>query len=353
MGVEVVPTSLAPLVGRPELVPDVFQAVGRDRAIELPGVVQRGHRRRRDRQPGRAAGEQRVADPSLGRPAFLQVVRRRVDDGLRDEEPGVVRGPEGLDLRHGHRPFVAGPGGVGPSPRAALALAGQRHRLADRVGDLAAERCLGDHAIDGGQEEQGEAMPVHRLTVVLPRPGDEPRRRAAPDEELDGALDGFRILAPCGRVPVREEGRSGQPGHRDRVGLAAAGDPRAVLGLGAGQVAQPLDHRAKRLRRHMPGEDLLRLLATSRTRAGQFATGHGGKPGAAAPEEVAPVDLECGRPEENVVAWNHSAPRFTTFDGPASSNRTWSSTRTGISWKRETSIRLRGTSSSVPPDDIS
>ena len=84
-------------------------------AVELAGVVERGDGGRRDRQPGPAAGAQRILDAALGGAAFLEVLDRLLDHGPRDEEPRVVRRPQGLHLGDGHRPFVAGAGDVGPA----------------------------------------------------------------------------------------------------------------------------------------------------------------------------------------------------------------------------------------------
>ena len=83
--------------------------------VELAGVVERGDGGRRDRQPRSAAGAEGVLDAPFGGAAFLEVLDRLFDHGPRDQEPRVVRGPQGLHLGDRHRPFVAGAGDVGPA----------------------------------------------------------------------------------------------------------------------------------------------------------------------------------------------------------------------------------------------
>ncbi len=58
----------------------------------------------------------------------------------------------------------------------------------------------------------------------------------------------LRVLAARGRVAVGQERRARQARHGDRVGLAAAGDPRAVVGLLGGEIIEPLDDGPERLR---------------------------------------------------------------------------------------------------------
>ena len=249
--------SLVPPLAGAELVPDVFQAVGGDRPLELAGVVKRGHGGRRDGQPRSAAGAERVLNAPLGRAAFFEILDRLFDHRARNQETRVVRRAQGLHLGDRHRAFVAGAGSVGPPPCPALPLAGQGHRLANRHLHLLAQRLLGDHAVDRRQEHEGEAVPVHRDASLLRRAGDQPRGRGAAHQELDGALNVLGVLAARGRVSVGEDRRARQAGHGHRVILAPAGDPRAVLGLHGSQGIEPLENGADRLGRDVLGQDLL------------------------------------------------------------------------------------------------
>ncbi len=100
-------------------------------------------------------------------------------------------------------------------------------------------------------------MPVHRHAAILIRAGDQPGGRGAAHQELDGPLHVLGVLAARGRVAVGQERRARQAGHGHGIGLAAAGDPRAVVGLLGGQVIEPLDDGPDRLGRDVLGQDLL------------------------------------------------------------------------------------------------
>ena len=91
----------------------------------------------RRRPPRSAAGARRRSAseywiPPSGVRHFSRYLTASSITALRDQEPRVVRRPQGLHLGDRHRAFVAGAGDVGPAPCSALALAGQRDRLADR-----------------------------------------------------------------------------------------------------------------------------------------------------------------------------------------------------------------------------
>ena len=176
---------------------------------------------------------------------------------LGTRNPALCAARKRLDLGDRHRTLVAGPGDIGPTALAALALAGQGHGLADGLATWLAERFLGDHPVDRSQEHERETVPVHRLAAILGRAGDQSRGRGAAHQILDGPLHVLAYLPPRRRVAVRQERRARQPGHGHGVRLAAADDPGAVVGLAGGQVVEPLQDGPERLRRHVFGQDFL------------------------------------------------------------------------------------------------
>ena len=116
-----------------------------------------------------------------------------------------------------------------------------------------------------------------------------------------------------------------------------------------GEVVQPLDHGPQRLGRDVLGQDFL-LLARPRGRAGSRARRPtGGEPDGRSGRRKARRGRARSAADRSRVGSFAAPPLASAFGDLATSNRTRSSTRTGISWNFDDSSRLRGTSSSFGP----
>src|SRR5262249_3652115 len=95
----------------------------------------------------------------------LEVVLGLLDDVLRDRDAGVAAGAQGLDLGDRHRPLVlvgaVGLGGVEPAALRGLGVADVLDGPREDVLEAVAALLVLLVAVNGGEEQRGEAVAVH------------------------------------------------------------------------------------------------------------------------------------------------------------------------------------------------